>query len=64
MLRVTGGEFEGAFAFAGLHQVVFPLLEDIQYLGAVHKEALATMASGAQVTADRLLLSAAVAMLF
>ena len=64
VLRVTGAEFEGAFAFAGLHQVVLPLLDDIRHLDVLHKDALATMmVSGAHATADRLLLSAAVATL-
>lgn len=65
VLRVTGAEFEGAFAFAGLQRVVLPLLDDIQPLDALLKDALATvMGPGAYVAADRMVLSAAVAMLF
>src|SRR6266536_647940 len=40
VLRVTGAEFEGEISFAGLNQVLLPVLGDVDELDAVHRDAL------------------------
>ena len=37
VLRVAGTEFEGEISFAGLNQLLFPLLDDLDELGADHR---------------------------
>jgi hypothetical protein len=43
VLRVAGAEFEGEISFAGLNQLLFPLLDDLDELDADHRDALASI---------------------
>ena len=40
VLRGAGAEFEADLSFAGLNQVLYPLVEDIEVLSPPHREAL------------------------
>jgi DNA-binding CsgD family transcriptional regulator/tetratricopeptide (TPR) repeat protein len=64
ILRATGVEFEAGMSFAGLNQVVLPLLTDLRHLPAVHRDAL-NVALGFNDGAppDRLVVSNAALML-
>jgi predicted ATPase len=51
VLRVTGAEFEASLSFAGLNQLVYPLLDHLDALNATHRSALGVaigLTSGAQ----------------
>ena len=64
VLRVTGAEFEGEISFAGLNQVLLPVLGDVDELGAVHRDALrVALGFGAGPPPDWLLVSNAVLVL-
>jgi DNA-binding CsgD family transcriptional regulator len=61
VLRAGGVAFEADVGFAGLHQLLLPLLDDLDELAAPHREAVVVaLGLGAGVPPDRLLLSAAV----
>jgi hypothetical protein len=60
VLRVAGLEFEGEVSYSGLNQALFPLLGDLDKLGAVHRDALRfALGFGAGPPPDRLLVSSA-----
>ncbi len=60
VLRATGAEFEAGLTYSGLHQVLFPLLDDFGRLSAVHRDALnAALGYGAGPAPGRLLVSTA-----
>jgi len=60
VLRAAGVEFEADLTYSGLHQVLFPLLDEFGRLSAVHRDALnAALGYGAGPAPDRLLVSAA-----
>ena len=60
VLRVAGAEFEGEISFAGLNQLLFPLLGDLDGLGQDHRDALrVALGFGAGPPPDRLLVSSA-----
>ena len=40
VLRVTGAEFEATLSFAGLNQLVYPLLEQLDHLNSAQRDAL------------------------
>ena len=64
VLRVTGAEFEGEISFAGLNQVLLPVLGDVDELGAAHRDALrVALGFGAGPPPDWLLVSNAVLVL-
>ena len=64
VLRVTGAEFEGEISFAGLNQVLLPVLGDVDELGAAHRDALrVALGFGTGPPPDRLLVSNAVLIL-
>src|SRR6266568_4364527 len=64
VLRVTGAEFEGEISFAGLNQVLLPVLGDVDELDAVHRDALrVALGFGTGPPPDRLLVSNAVLVL-
>ena len=64
VLRVTGAEFEGEISFAGLNQVLLPVLGDVDELGAAHRDALrVALGFGTGPPPDRLLVSNAVLVL-
>ena len=60
VLRVAGAEFEGEISFAGLNQLLFPLLGDLDGLDQDHRDALrVALGFGAGPPPDRLLVSSA-----
>ena len=60
VLRAAGAEFEGEISFAGLNQLLFPLLGDLDGLGPDHRDALrVALGFGAGPPPDRLLVSSA-----
>jgi DNA-binding CsgD family transcriptional regulator len=60
VLRATGVEFEADLTYSGLHQVLFPLLDEFGRLSAVHRDALnAALGYGEGPVPDRMLVSAA-----
>jgi DNA-binding CsgD family transcriptional regulator len=65
VLRAAGVEFEADVSFSGLHQVLFPLLEELGRLSSVHRDALnVALGLGAGPPSDRLVVSnAALALL-
>ena len=61
VVRAAGVEFESEVGFAGLNQLLLPLLDDIEALPEPHREALVVaLGLGAGPLPDRLLVSAAV----
>jgi DNA-binding CsgD family transcriptional regulator len=59
VLRAAGVQFEADLAFSGLHQVLFPLLDEFDRLDAVHRGPLsAALGYGASPAPDRMLVSA------
>jgi DNA-binding CsgD family transcriptional regulator len=61
VLRAAGVEFESEVAFAGLNQLLLPLLDDLEALSDAHREALCVaLGLGSGPTPHRLLVSAAV----
>src|SRR5450755_3426608 len=40
VLRATGVEFEADLTYSGLHQLLFPLLDEFGWLSGVHRDAL------------------------
>ena len=40
VLRATGGQFEAQVSFSGLHQVLYPLLKNLDQLGGLQRSAL------------------------
>jgi DNA-binding CsgD family transcriptional regulator len=61
VLRAGGVAFEAEVGFAGLHQLLLPLLDDLDELAAAHRAAVVVaLGLGAGVVPDRLLVSAAV----
>jgi predicted ATPase len=61
LLRAAGAEFEGEVSFAGLHQLLRPLLGQVRGLSAAHRRALAVALGEREGSSpDRLLLSNAV----
>ena len=64
VLRVTGAEFEGEISFAGLNQVLLPVLGEVDELGAAYRDALrVALGFGTGPPPDRLLVSNAVLVL-
>ncbi|HEY0532423.1 MAG TPA: AAA family ATPase [Actinoplanes sp.] len=64
VLRATGVQFEADVSWSGLHQLLFPLLEEFPLLGAAHRHALCTaLGLGRGPAPDRLLLCNAVLLL-
>jgi DNA-binding CsgD family transcriptional regulator len=60
VLRATGVEFEADMTYSGLHQVLFPLLDEFGRLSTVHRDALnAALGYGDSRPPDRMLVSAA-----
>jgi DNA-binding CsgD family transcriptional regulator len=60
VLRAAGVEFEADLTYAGLHQVLLPLLGQFERLSAVHRDALnVALGYGEGPTPDRLLVSTA-----
>ena len=65
VLRAYGVEFEAEVPFAGLHQVLIPLHDEIARLGAAHRGALdVALGFGDGPTPDRLLVANAALSLF
>ncbi len=61
VLQAAGVEFEAEVSFAGLNQLLLPLLDDLEPLPAPHRQALAVaLGLGAGPPPHRLLVSAAV----
>ena len=60
VLRAAGVEFEADLAFAGLHQILLPLLDELGQLSASHRDALnVALGYGEGPPPDRLLVSTA-----
>ncbi len=61
VIRASGVEFESEVDFAGLHQLLLPLLEELQVLSDPHRQALVgALGLEGGPPSDRLLVSAAV----
>jgi DNA-binding CsgD family transcriptional regulator len=61
VLSATGAQFEAELAYAGLHQLLFPLYEQFERLGDTHREALRNaLGFGSGPVPDRLLVANAV----
>jgi DNA-binding CsgD family transcriptional regulator len=61
VLRAGGVGFETEVGFAGLHQLLLPLLDDLEELPGPHRDALlVALGLGTGASPDRLLVSAAV----
>jgi DNA-binding CsgD family transcriptional regulator len=64
VLRAAGVQFEADFSWSGLHQLLFPLLDEFPPLGDLHGDALRTaLGLGRGPAPDRLLVSNAVLLL-
>jgi DNA-binding CsgD family transcriptional regulator len=60
VLHATGVEFEADLTYSGLHQLLFPLLDEFVRLNAIHRDALnAALGYGEGAAPDRMLVSEA-----